>query len=69
MMSESQDIQALIMKLSDLGYKSFQIREIINECIETQDLQFLTSAQEAELIDTLQNYVDFAIKCRSTKIK
>ncbi|XER14406.1 hypothetical protein SATMO3_46890 [Sporomusa aerivorans] len=68
-MSESQDIQALIMKLSDLGYKSFQIREIINECIETQDLQFLTSAQEAELIDTLQNYVDFAIKCRSTKIK
>ena len=68
-MLKNQDIQTLIKKLSDLGYKSFQIREIINECIDNQDLESLTAQQETQLKNTLQKYIDFAIKCRSTKIK
>lgn len=68
-MPKNPEIQSLIGTLSELGYQSFQIRDIIDENLEIQDIDSLTPEQADELIDVLQNHIEFAIKCRSSKIR
>lgn len=68
-MSKSDSIQILIKKLSDLGYQSYQIKNIISECTDLQDLNNLTAQQENEVLVNLQEYIAFAVKCRSIKLR
>lgn len=66
MMTDNQRIKSLIKQLNDLGYVQYQLDNIIKEAVGTVYLSNLRAEQEIELAEALQEYVDFAMKCRKT---
>jgi len=56
-----------IKQLEDLGYRSFQIDEIIREAVGLDRIDNLTQAQVHTLEEALQDYVSFAFKCKGKK--
>lgn len=65
-MDENQQIKKLIKQLNDLGYVQYQLNSIIQDEVGTLNLNSITTAQKSELVEALQGYVDFAVKCRNT---
>ncbi|QDR82027.1 hypothetical protein [Sporomusa termitida] len=65
-MPENQEIKKLIEQLNNLGYVQYQLDSIIKEAIGTVHLNDLSAGQEKELAAVLQEYVDFAVKCRKS---
>lgn len=61
-MVEDAKFKDLINQLNSLGYNQYQLNRIIEETVGTLDLSNLTIAQNNELLETLQGYVDFAIR-------
>lgn len=64
-MQKREKIRELLVQLDGLGYHSFQVKEIIQETVGTTRLETLTEAEEANLVETLEEYVQFALKCRT----
>lgn len=56
-----------IKQLEDLGYRSFQIDEIIRDAVGVAKIDNLTQAQMETLEEALQEYVSFAFKCKGKK--
>ncbi|HWR45850.1 hypothetical protein [Sporomusa sp.] len=65
-MEEIKEIQDLIKQLNNLGYFPYQVSSIIQETLGTVAINNLTTSQQSELIETLQDYITFAIKCRKS---
>ncbi len=60
-----QEIEKLTRKLLDCGYHSEQIKQIISEAIESGTTD-TGSSQEQLIMDALESYVEFGIKCKMT---
>ena len=65
-MVEDAKFKDLINQLNSLGYNQYQLNRIIEETVGTLDLSNLTITQNNELLETLQGYVDFAIRCHNS---
>ncbi|WP_094606319.1 hypothetical protein SPSIL_029420 [Sporomusa silvacetica DSM 10669] len=61
-------IAQLIKQLYDLGYSHYQIEEIIRETTGTVSVKDLDSQQSINLAQSLEEYIDFAIKCRKQSL-
>ena len=64
-MQRQEKIRELLVQLDGLGYHSFQVKEIIQETVGTTQMDTLTEEQEGNLVETLEEYVKFALKCRT----
>ncbi|TWH49208.1 hypothetical protein [Sporomusa sp. KB1] len=58
------EIAQLIKQLYEVGYSHYQIEEIIRETTGTVRIKDLDSQQGIDLIQTLEDYIRFSIKCR-----
>jgi len=67
MSEQGERLLQYIKQLEDLGYRSFQIDEIIRESVGVAKLDNLTQAQMQTLEEALQDYVSFAFKCKGKK--
>jgi hypothetical protein len=54
----------LLEQLHGLGYHLFQINQIIEDAIGTTKLDSLSIPAQQQLVMTLEDYVNFAFKCR-----
>lgn len=68
-MNKLSEIHALKKQLSDLGYRGFQIDNMIKDEIGTVKLADLSDPQAEQVIDLLQDYIQFAHKCQKGKNK
>lgn len=66
-MDNNSQINQLRKTLSDLGYRKFQIDEMIQEAIGFTPQNTISETQAAQVVEVLQEYVSFAAKCRSLK--
>ena len=57
-------ISSLRKQLIDLGYYEFQLDSIMEETVDTVNIENLTEEQYRELINILEEYARFAVKCR-----
>lgn len=62
-----QKIHELIGELQTLGYHDFQIKQIIRDMIGSSDLNRLSAAEQRELVSGLEEYVRFAVKCKTVQ--
>lgn len=67
MSEQGERLLQYIKQLEGLGYRSFQIDEIIRESVGVAKLDNLTQAQMQTLEEDLQDYVSFALKCKGKK--
>lgn len=58
-----EQIRSLILNLQSIGYRNYQIKNIVKSCIGTKKLAELTKPEEEKLKDCLAIQVDFALKC------
>ena len=65
-MTGNQDIKNLISQLRSLGYVQYQIDSIVKEAVGTVALSNLKKEEQTELVEVLQEYVKFAVKCRQS---
>ena len=61
-------IEDLINQLSNLSYTQYQIHEIVTDTIGTTMLEDISQEGEQELIESLESYIQFALKCRNAKL-
>ncbi|CQR71456.1 hypothetical protein SOV_18110 [Sporomusa ovata DSM 2662] len=61
-------IKDLINQLSKLGYPLYQIHEIVKDTIGTTTLENISQEEEQEIIESLESYIQFALKCRNAKL-
>lgn len=59
-----EKIKALQTELKDLGYTSYQIREIIREETDDKPIDELTSQDCSKLVEYLLGFVAFARKSK-----
>ncbi|WP_312336649.1 hypothetical protein [Anaerospora hongkongensis] len=62
-----QRVTQFIKQLEDLGYRSFQIDDIIRDAVGVSKIENLSLAQTQILEEALQDYVSFAFKCKGKK--
>ncbi len=65
-MTGNRDINNLISLLNSLGYMQYQIDSIVKEAVGTVVLTNLNKEEQTELVEVLQEYVNFAVKCRQS---
>ncbi len=58
-------IEELQKQLIAYGYYPFQLDAIAREAIGTTDLSGISGEQEKILAETLEDYIKFALKCKS----
>jgi len=57
-----QQIEQLTQQLLDCGYRSSQIKRIISEALEAE--AEAGSSREALIVQALEEYLAFSIKCK-----
>lgn len=62
-----EQAEELVQQLLSLGYHSYQIHQIIADIPGFSLKRTLTPELEGKLIQVLEDYVQFARKCRSTR--
>ena len=62
----SQYFDNLVSKLTLLGYHQHQINQMICEIVDGEEISQLSEEKEQLVLKTLQDYVDFAVKCLKT---
>lgn len=62
-----QRVAQFIKQLEGLGYRSFQIDDIIRDAVGVSKIENLSLAQMQILEEALQDYVSFAFKCKGKK--
>lgn len=67
MSSHLDQIATLRKQLLDLGYHEFQLDNIARETVDTTHIENLTEEQSLELVDAFEQYVRFALKCRTKR--
>jgi hypothetical protein len=60
----TNQIKAYINQLSELGFYTFQIDRIVREAIGTSNLNKISGKQALNLMETLAEHIQFAVKCR-----
>lgn len=64
-MSEQQErVSKYVKQLEELGYRSFQIDEMLRDAVGTAKIDNLSQAQLLTLEESLQECVSFALKCK-----
>lgn len=64
MTEQGNQLEELINQLLALGYYKHQIDHIIRDIVEEEDISQLSETQEQLLVETLRDYIQFAVKCR-----
>lgn len=59
-------VDDLTKQLVNLGYVPFQVERIIKDVVGTSRLEEVDSDQISLVIEALEEYVQFAIKCLKT---
>lgn len=59
-------VDELTKQLVNLGYAPFQVERIIKEVVGTSRLEEVDLAQISLVIEALEEYVQFAIRCLKT---
>jgi hypothetical protein len=67
MAEQRVSVHQYIKQLEDLGYRSFQIDDIIQDAVGVSKIEDLPPAQMQILEEALQDYVSFAFKCKGKK--
>lgn len=67
MPEQYERILQYIKQLEELGYRSFQIDEIIRDAVGAVKIEKLSQAQYQMLDEALNDYVSFAIRCKGKK--
>jgi len=62
-------ISELKQQLIGIGYHPTQLNDIVREVIGKTSLESITAEQSRELIESLEYYCDFAIKCKKGNCK
>jgi len=62
-------ISELKQQLIAIGYHSSQLSDIVKEVIGDASLGNITDEQSCEVIESLEYYCDFAIKCKKGNCK
>ncbi len=57
-------INSLKQQLLDLGYHPFQVDSIIKDSIHTNNLNAITPKMADQLVEDLNEHIQFAIKCK-----
>lgn len=60
-------ITQLQKSLMDLGYHPFQLKDILVETVGTTHVEQLNTEQCQKLIEALEEYLQFATKCKTRK--
>jgi flagellar basal body-associated protein FliL len=60
-------LRELLEELRALGYHPFQIKQIIEDTLGRTDLESLSGKEQEQLAKALEEYVKFALKCRSVR--
>lgn len=61
-------ISELKQRILAIGYHPTQLNDIIREVVGTTSLATMTDEQNCELIKTLEDYYEFAQKCRKSTL-
>lgn len=69
MQNDFSKIEELKRRLLDLGYHTYQIESIIKEATGKVDSYLTNPAQAACVIEALQDYLSFALKCKASSQK
>lgn len=67
MVKDFECITSLRRQLLDLGYRSYQIDDIYRETVGTCNIDGLPPEQSQILIKAMEEYIEFAHKCRRRK--
>ena len=62
-------ISELKQQLIATGYHATQLSDIVREVIGNANIENITDEQTCELIESLEYYCDFAIKCKKANCK
>ncbi len=62
----AEQVADLLGQLSNMGYRQFQLEQIIRDSFGTSSLESLSIEQTRRLIGVLAEYANFAAKCRLT---
>jgi len=62
-------ISELKRQLIDTGYHPTQLSDIVRDVIGNASLENSTDEQRSDLIESLEYYCDFAIKCKKGNCK
>lgn len=60
-------IKKLVDQLGQLGYREFQIQSILREVAGEELVDTLTPAQVSQVVESLEEYIVFAQKCKQKK--
>lgn len=66
-MALHEQLLELIRQLEQLGYQPVQINQIIEEEIGMIHWERVSPATQQELIESLENHIFFALRCRQVK--
>lgn len=64
MANQSERVGKLMNRLLTLGYHQQQIMHIVRDTVEEADLSHLSETQVQLVMASLQEYIDFAVKCK-----
>jgi ABC-type transporter MlaC component len=62
-----EETKRLLEQLEEMGYHPFQVQQIVQDAIGTNELKTVTPEQNRKLIEALEEYIQFAKKCRAPK--
>jgi uncharacterized membrane protein YheB (UPF0754 family) len=66
-MNIREETKNLLDQLNGLGYHPFQVKQIIQDATGSTDLKTITPEQNQKLLEALQEYIQFAQKCRTVQ--
>ncbi|WP_145093341.1 hypothetical protein [Sporomusa sp. KB1] len=67
-MRNNDKINELVIQLENLGYFSYQVQQMIREIAGTTKLETISQKDKQEIIENLEGYIQFAMKCHNTKL-
>lgn len=67
-MRNNDKINELVIQLGNLGYFPYQIQQMIEEVAGTTKLETISQKDQQEIIENLEEYIQFAMKCHNTKL-
>lgn len=68
-MERQQQFQQLQNQLLQLGYHQYQLNSIVDDIIGTESFDTLSDDQMDQLLEAMTTYVNFAQKCKTTRLK
>ncbi len=58
-----EEIKKMILQLKSMGYRNYQIVNMVESCVGNKKLENLTEQELKNLFEFLATQVDFGLKC------